>query len=66
MDLQVGADEWRACALRYPQAGREMVFQDMRQAALPRSSRLENGSVYIRTLYNRNNTTDLSNQRLKS
>ena len=27
--------------------------QDMRQAALPRSPRLENGSVYIRMLYNR-------------
>jgi hypothetical protein len=27
--------------------------QDMRQAALPHSPRLENGSVYIRMLYNR-------------
>jgi hypothetical protein len=40
--------------------------QDMRQAALPRSSRLENGSVYIRMLYNRNNTADLSKWRLNS
>ena len=40
--------------------------QGMHQAELPCPPRLENGSVYIRMLYNRNNTTDSSNQHLKS
>jgi hypothetical protein len=35
-----------------------------RQVALPDPPRSENGSVYIRMLYNRNNTTDLASQLL--
>ena len=40
--------------------------QDRRQASLPCSPRPEDGSVYIRMLYNRNNTTDLSKWRIDS
>jgi hypothetical protein len=40
--------------------------QDRRQAPLPCSPRPEDGSVYIRMLYNRNNTTDLSKWRIDS
>jgi hypothetical protein len=40
--------------------------QGRRQASLPGPLRLENGSVYIRMLYNKNNTTDLSKWHLNS
>lgn len=40
--------------------------QDRRQAPLPCLPRPEDGSVYIRMLYNRNNTTDLSKWRIDS
>lgn len=34
MDLQVDEHKWRACALRYPQAGREMAFSGQAPGAV--------------------------------
>jgi hypothetical protein len=62
MDLQVDEYKWRARALRYPQAGRETVFPGHASGVAAVFSSSRGWSVYIRMLYNRNNTTNLSSK----